>query len=72
MLFYQFFKLFVDEMWVCCLLMIVWEEKVCVVEFIEVLNESQLKIFCYLVLLCVSGVVVDICQGQWVFYCIFD
>ncbi|WP_238787977.1 metalloregulator ArsR/SmtB family transcription factor [Vibrio navarrensis] len=52
--------------------MIAREEKVCVAELTEALNESQRKISRHLALLRASGVVVDIRQGQWVFYRISD
>lgn len=52
--------------------MIAREEKVCVAELTEALNESQPKISRHLALLRASGVVVDIRQGQWVFYRISD
>lgn len=72
MLPHQFFKLLADETRVRCLLMIAREEKVCVAELTEALNESQPKISRHLALLRASGVVVDIRQGQWVFYRISD
>ncbi|EGR2120001.1 metalloregulator ArsR/SmtB family transcription factor [Vibrio alginolyticus] len=72
MLPHQFFKLLSDETRVRCLLMIAREEKVCVGELTEALNESQPKISRHLALLRSSGVVVDTRQGQWVFYRLSD
>lgn len=72
MLPHQFFKLLSDETRVRCLLMIAREEKVCVGELTEALNESQPKVSRHLALLRSSGVVVDTRQGQWVFYCLSD
>ncbi|AMG04132.1 metalloregulator ArsR/SmtB family transcription factor [Vibrio mimicus] len=72
MLPHQFFKLLADETRVRCLLMIAREEKVCVTELTEALNESQPKISRHLALLRASGVVVDIRQEQWVFYRLSD
>ncbi|WP_413283694.1 metalloregulator ArsR/SmtB family transcription factor [Vibrio sp. MA40-2] len=72
MLPHQFFKLLSDETRVRCLLMIAREEKVCVGELTEALNESQPKVSRHLALLRSSGVVVDTRQGQWVFYHLSD
>ncbi|MFV0450006.1 MAG: metalloregulator ArsR/SmtB family transcription factor [Vibrio sp.] len=72
MLPHQFFKLLSDETRVRCLLMIAREEKVCVGELTEALNESQPKISRHLALLRSSGVVVDTRQGQWIFYRLSD
>ncbi|ASU23808.1 transcriptional regulator [Vibrio qinghaiensis] len=72
MLPHQFFKLLSDETRVRCLLMISREEKVCVGELSEALDESQPKISRHLALLRSSGVVVDTRQGQWVFYRLSD
>ncbi|WP_413282391.1 metalloregulator ArsR/SmtB family transcription factor [Vibrio sp. MA40-2] len=72
MLPHQFFKLLSDETRVRCLLMIAREEKVCVGEIADALNESQPKISRHLALLRASGVVVDIRQRQWVFYRLSD
>lgn len=47
--------------------MIAREEKLCVGELTESLNESQPKVSRHLALLRSSGVVVDTRQGQWVF-----
>ncbi len=69
---HQFFKLLSDETRVRCLLMIAREEKVCVAELTVALDESQPKISRHLALLRSSGVVVDIRQGQWVFYRLSD
>ena len=68
MLPHSFFKLLSDETRVRCLLMIAREEKVCVGELTEALNESQPKVSRHLALLRSGGVVVDSRQGQWVFY----
>ncbi|NAW91314.1 MULTISPECIES: metalloregulator ArsR/SmtB family transcription factor [unclassified Vibrio] len=68
MLPHQFFKLLSDETRVRCLLMIAREQRVCVGELTQALNESQPKISRHLALLRSSGVVVDTRQGQWVFY----
>lgn len=72
MLPHQFFKLLSDETRVRCLLLIAREDKVCVGELTEALNESQPKISRHLALLRSSGVVVDYRQGQWVFYRLSD
>ncbi len=68
MLPHQFFKLLSDETRVRCLLIIARETQVCVGELTLALNESQPKISRHLALLRSSGVVVDVRQGQWVFY----
>lgn len=68
MLPHQFFKLLADETRVRCLLMIAREQRICVAELTEALQETQPKISRHLALLRSSGVVVDIRQGQWVFY----
>ncbi|MCG3724318.1 metalloregulator ArsR/SmtB family transcription factor [Vibrio cincinnatiensis] len=68
MLPHQFFKLLADETRVRCLLMIAREQPLCVAELTEALQESQPKISRHLALLRSSGVVVDVRQGQWVFY----
>ncbi|MDD1783056.1 metalloregulator ArsR/SmtB family transcription factor [Enterovibrio sp. ZSDZ35] len=72
MLPHQFFKLLADETRVRCLLLIAREEKVCVGELTEALNESQPKISRHLAQLRSSGVIVDTRQGQWVFYRLSD
>lgn len=72
MLPHQFFKLLSDETRVRCLLMIAREQRVCVGELTQALNESQPKISRHLALLRSSGVVVDTRQGQWVFYRLSD
>lgn len=72
MLPHQFFKLLADETRVRCLLVIAREQKVCVAELTEALNESQPKVSRHLALLRSSGVIVDTRQGQWVFYRLSD
>ncbi len=72
MLPHQFFKLLADETRVRCLLVIAREQKVCVAELTEALNESQPKVSRHLALLRASGVIVDTRQGQWVFYRLSD
>ena len=72
MLPHQFFKLLSDETRVRCLLMIAREQRVCVGELTQALNESQPKISRHLALLRSSGVVADTRQGQWVFYRLSD
>lgn len=72
MLPHQFFKLLADETRVRCLLMIAREQSICVAELTAALEESQPKISRHLALLRASGVVVDVRQGQWVFYRLSD
>lgn len=72
MLPHQFFKLLADETRVRCLLLIAREEKACVGELTEALNESQPKISRHLAQLRSSGVIIDTRQGQWVFYRLSD
>ncbi|CZF79912.1 ArsR family transcriptional regulator [Grimontia sp. AD028] len=72
MLPHQFFKLLADETRVRCLLLIAREEKICVGELTEALNESQPKISRHLAQLRSSGVILDTRQGQWVFYRLSD
>ncbi|EKO3912801.1 metalloregulator ArsR/SmtB family transcription factor [Vibrio metschnikovii] len=72
MLPHQFFKLLADETRVRCLLMIAREQNICVAELTAALEESQPKISRHLALLRASGVVVDVRQGQWVFYRLSD
>lgn len=68
MLPHQFFKLLSDETRVRCLLLIARENKLCVSELAQALNESQPKISRHLAQLRAGGVVVDVRQGQWIFY----
>ncbi|NGN98008.1 metalloregulator ArsR/SmtB family transcription factor [Grimontia sp. S25] len=72
MLPHQFFKLLADETRVRCLLLIAREEKICVGELTEALNEGQPKISRHLAQLRSSGVILDTRQGQWVFYRLSD
>ncbi|MBD1577676.1 MULTISPECIES: metalloregulator ArsR/SmtB family transcription factor [Vibrio] len=72
MLPHQFFKLLADETRVRCVLIIAREQQVCVAELTQALDQSQPKISRHLALLRASGVVVDIRQGQWVFYRLAD
>lgn len=67
MLPHQFFKLLADETRVRCLLVIAREQKVCVAELTEALNESQPKVSRHLALLRASGVIVDTRQGNGCF-----
>ncbi|MFB9134610.1 metalloregulator ArsR/SmtB family transcription factor [Vibrio sp. AK197] len=68
MLPHQFFKLLADETRVRCLLVIAREHQVCVRELTQALDTSQPKVSRHLAQLRASGVVVDVRQGQWVFY----
>ncbi|CAH0542653.1 metalloregulator ArsR/SmtB family transcription factor [Vibrio marisflavi] len=68
MLPHQFFKLLSDETRVRCLMLIVHEQCLSVGELTEALQESQPKISRHLAQLRSSGVLVDLRQGQWVFY----
>ncbi|GLT19028.1 transcriptional regulator [Vibrio zhanjiangensis] len=68
MLPHQFFKLLSDETRVRCVLLIEREKCLSVGELTEALQESQPKISRHLAQLRSSGMLVDIRQGQWVFY----
>ncbi|WP_114787955.1 metalloregulator ArsR/SmtB family transcription factor [Vibrio tetraodonis] len=68
MLPHQFFKLLSDETRVRCVLLIEREQCLSVGELTEALQESQPKISRHLAQLRSSGILVDIRQGQWVFY----
>ncbi|MGF1911636.1 metalloregulator ArsR/SmtB family transcription factor [Vibrio kasasachensis] len=68
MLPHQFFKLLSDETRVRCLMLIMREECLSVGELTQALQESQPKISRHLAQLRSSGVLVDVRQGQWVFY----
>ncbi|GAK84784.1 transcriptional regulator ArsR family [Vibrio ponticus] len=68
MLPHQFFKLLADETRVRCLMLIMREECLCVGDLTQALNESQPKISRHLAQLRSSGILVDVRQGQWVFY----
>lgn len=68
MLPHQFFKLLSDETRVRCLLLIMRAQCLSVGELTEALQESQPKISRHLAQLRGSGLLVDIRQGQWVFY----
>ncbi|SDH88562.1 ArsR family transcriptional regulator [Vibrio xiamenensis] len=68
MLPHQFFKLLSDETRVRCLLLIVKEQCLSVGELTHALEQSQPKISRHLAQLRASGVLVDVRQGQWVFY----
>ncbi|MCL9783558.1 metalloregulator ArsR/SmtB family transcription factor [Vibrio sp. S4M6] len=68
MLPHQFFKLLADETRVRILMLIVREQCLSVGELTEALQVSQPKISRHLAQLRSSGVLVDLRQGQWVFY----
>ncbi|MFY2510317.1 metalloregulator ArsR/SmtB family transcription factor [Vibrio pectenicida] len=68
MLPHQFFKLLSDETRVRCVLLIEREQCLSVGELTEALQESQPKISRHLAQLRSNGILVDIRQGQWVFY----
>ncbi|MBA5764449.1 metalloregulator ArsR/SmtB family transcription factor [Vibrio sp. 404] len=68
MLPHQFFKLLSDETRVRCLMLIMREECLSVGELTQALQESQPKISRHLAQLRSSGILVDVRQGQWVFY----
>ncbi|EGU36192.1 MULTISPECIES: metalloregulator ArsR/SmtB family transcription factor [Vibrio] len=68
MLPHQFFKLLADETRVRCLMLIMREECLCVGDLTQALNESQPKISRHLAQLRSAGILVDVRQGQWVFY----
>lgn len=68
MLPHQFFKLLSDETRVRCVLLIEREKCLSVGELTEALQESQPKISRHLAQLRSSGMLVDVRQGQWVFY----
>ncbi|MCW8334978.1 metalloregulator ArsR/SmtB family transcription factor [Vibrio sp. SCSIO 43135] len=72
MLPHQFFKLLSDETRVRCLMLIVREECLSVGELTQALLESQPKVSRHLAQLRSSGVLVDVRQGQWVFYRVAD
>lgn len=72
MLPHQFFKLLSDETRVRCLMLIVREQCLSVGELTQALQESQPKISRHLAQLRASGVLVDVRQGQWVFYRLSD
>ena len=68
MLPHQFFKLLSDETRVRCLMLIMREECLSVGELTQALQESQPKISRHLAQLRSSGILLDVRQGQWVFY----
>ncbi len=68
MLPHQFFKLLADETRVRCLRLIVKEQCLCVAELTEALQVSQPKMSRHLAVMRASGLLVDVRQGQWVFY----
>ncbi|EGU29528.1 metalloregulator ArsR/SmtB family transcription factor [Vibrio scophthalmi] len=68
MLPHQFFKLLSDETRVRCLMLIIREECLSVGELTQALQESQPKISRHLAQLRSSGILIDVRQGQWVFY----
>ena len=68
MLPHQFFKLLSDETRVRCLMLIMREQCLCVGDLTQALEESQPKISRHLAQLRSSGILVDVRQGQWVFY----
>ncbi|RTZ13780.1 ArsR family transcriptional regulator [Vibrio aquaticus] len=68
MLPHQFFKLLSDETRVRSLMLIVREECLSVGELTEALQESQPKVSRHLAQLRTNGILVDVRQGQWVFY----
>ncbi|WP_162045363.1 metalloregulator ArsR/SmtB family transcription factor [Vibrio taketomensis] len=68
MLPHQFFKLLSDETRVRCLMLIMREDCLCVGDLTQALEESQPKISRHLAQLRSSGILVDVRQGQWVFY----
>ncbi|MDN3608775.1 metalloregulator ArsR/SmtB family transcription factor [Vibrio ostreicida] len=68
MLPHQFFKLLSDETRVRCLLLIEREECLSVGELTKALLESQPKISRHLAQLRSNGILIDVRQGQWVFY----
>ncbi|WP_070962916.1 metalloregulator ArsR/SmtB family transcription factor [Vibrio sonorensis] len=68
MLPHQFFKVLSDETRVRLLMLIVREDCLCVAELTQALNESQPKISRHLAQLRSQGILVDVRQGQWVFY----
>ncbi|UTM60388.1 metalloregulator ArsR/SmtB family transcription factor [Photobacterium sp. CCB-ST2H9] len=72
MLPHQFFKLLADETRVRCVRLIVKEQSLCVAELTEALQVSQPKVSRHLALLRASGLLVDVRQGQWVFYRLAD
>lgn len=72
MLPHQFFKLLSDETRVRCLMLIMREECLSVGELTHALQESQPKISRHLAQLRSSGMLVDVRQGQWVFYRLSD
>lgn len=72
MLPHQFFKLLSDETRVRCLMLIERETCLSVGELTEALQESQPKISRHLAQLRSSGILVDVRQGQWVFYRLSD
>ncbi|WP_159657610.1 metalloregulator ArsR/SmtB family transcription factor [Vibrio atypicus] len=68
MLPHQFFKLLSDETRVRSVMLIVREQCLCVGELTVALQESQPKVSRHLAQLRSSGLLVDVRQGQWVFY----
>ncbi len=72
MLPHQFFKLLSDETRVRCVMLIERENCLSVGELTQALQENQPKISRHLAQLRASGLLVDIRQGQWVFYRLAD
>ncbi|MCK6261911.1 metalloregulator ArsR/SmtB family transcription factor [Vibrio sp. ZSDE26] len=68
MLPHQFFKLLSDETRVRCLMLTVRQTCLSVGELTHALQESQPKVSRHLAQLRASGILVDVRQGQWVFY----
>ncbi|MFT6925235.1 MAG: ArsR family transcriptional regulator [Psychromonas sp.] len=64
----QFYKCLADDTRLRCLLMITHEHELCVCELMEALQEIQPKISRHLAQLRKCGLLIDIRQGQWVFY----
>ncbi|MGR5208472.1 metalloregulator ArsR/SmtB family transcription factor [Vibrio sp. PNB23_22_7] len=72
MLPHQFFKLLSDETRVRCLMLVVREERICVGDLAYALQQSQPKISRHLAQLRSNGILVDIRQGQWVYYALSE
>ena len=72
MLPHEFFKMMADETRLRCLLLISRNERLCVLELVNALEESQPKISRHLAQMRTTGVLKTDRQGQWVFYSVSD
>ncbi|MGI9277014.1 MAG: metalloregulator ArsR/SmtB family transcription factor [Endozoicomonas sp.] len=72
MLPHEFFKMMADETRLRCLLLISRNERLCVLELVNALEESQPKISRHLAQMRTMGVLKTARQGQWVFYSVSE